>query len=113
MVVLKALHNSSGSRKALRPPPPKIPNQPVHKLLSYPLILGLATIQPRLGWYHSSGFMLQLQGCDDKPLVSIEELSTPVDPAVLDHSPATINEQMVNLFCHTTLIGIPSPTMSL
>ena len=33
-----------------------------------------------------------LQSCYHKPVVSIEELCTPVDPAVLDHPPATINE---------------------
>ena len=38
---------------------PQIPTQPVHKLLSYPLILKLANIQPRLGWYHSPGFTLE------------------------------------------------------
>ena len=76
---------------------PQIPTQPVRKLLSYPLILELANIQPRLGWYHSLEFKLQLQSCDNKPVVSIEELSTPLDPAVLDHPPATINEHMVNL----------------
>ena len=80
---------------------PQIPTQPVYKLLSYPLILELANIQPRLGWYHSPRFKLQLQSCHNKPVVGIEELSTPVDPAVLDHPPATINEHMVNLLGHT------------
>ena len=92
---------------------PEIPTQPVCKLLGYPLILELANIQPRLGWYHSPGFKLQLQSCYNKPVVSIEELSTPVDPAVLDHPPATINEHMVKHLCHTTSIGIPSPAMTL
>ena len=92
---------------------PQISTQPVRKLLSYPLILELANIQPRLGWYHSPGFKVQLQSCYNKPVVSIEELSTPVDPAVLDHPPATINEDMVNLLYHTTSVGIPSPAMSL
>jgi len=77
---------------------PQIPTQPASKILSYPLILELAKIKPRLGWYHSPGFKLQLQSCDNKSVVSIEELSTSVDPAVLDHPPATINEHMVN-FC--------------
>ena len=80
---------------------PQISIQPVHKLLSYPPILDVANIQPRLGLYHSPGFNLQLQSCSNKPVVSIEELSTPVDPAVLDHPPATINEHMLNLLCHT------------
>ena len=40
-------------------------------------------------------------------------LSTPVDAAVLDHPPATINEHMVNLLCHTTSVGIPSPAITL
>ena len=75
----------------------QIPTQPVRKLLSYPLILELSNIQPRLGWYHSSGLELQLQSCYHKPVVGVEELSTWVDPAVLDHPPATINEHMVNL----------------
>jgi len=92
---------------------PQISTQLVLKLLSYPLILELANIQPRLGWYHSPAFKVQLQRCDNKPVVSIEELSTPVDPAVLDHPPATINEVMVNLLCHTTIVGIPSSAMSL
>ena len=92
---------------------PQIPTQRVHKLLRYPLILELANIQPRLGWYHSPGFKLQLQSCYNKPVVSIEELSTLVDPAVLDHPPATINEHMVNLLCHNTSVGFPSPAMSL
>ena len=88
---------------------PQISTQPVRKLLSYPLILELANIQPRLGWYHSPGFKVQLQSCYNKPVVSIEELSTLVDPALLDHPPATINE----LLCHTTSVGIPSLAMSL
>ena len=67
----------------------------------------------RLGWYHSPGFELQLQSCYNKPVVSIEELSTPVDPAVLDYPPGTIKEHMVNLLCHITSVGIPSPAMSL
>ena len=46
-------------------------------------------------------------------VVGVEELRTPVDPAVLDHPPSTINEHMVNLLCHTTSVGIPSPAMSL
>jgi len=104
------LHNSSGFPKA--PRPPKIPTQPVGKLLSYPVILKLTNIQSWLGWNHSPAFKLQLQSCYNKPVVGIEELSTPVDPAVLNHPPATI-EHMVNLLCHTTSVGIPSPAMSL
>ena len=92
---------------------PQISIQPVRKLLSYLLILELANIQPRLGWYHSSGWKVQLQSCYNKPVVSIEELSTPVDPAVLNHPSVTINEHTVNLLCHTTCVGIPSPAMSL
>ena len=92
---------------------PQISTLPVHKLLSYPLILELANMQPRLGWYHSPGFKLQLQSCYNKPVVGIEELSNLVDPAVLDHPPASINEHRVNLLCHTTSVGIPSPAMSL
>ena len=92
---------------------PQIPTQSVRKLLSYPLILELANIQPRLGWYHSPGFKLQLQSCYNQPVVSIEELSTLVDPAVLDHCLMTINKHMVNLLCHTTSGGIPSPAISL
>ena len=75
---------------------PQISTHPVHKLLSYPLILELANIQSRLGWYHSPGFKLQLQSWCNKPVINIEELSTLVDPSVLDHPPATINEHMVN-----------------
>ena len=56
---------------------------------------------------------LQLQCCSNKPVVSIVELSIPVDPAVVDHPPSTINEHMINLLCHTTSVGIPSPAMSL
>ena len=108
MVVLKALQKSSGFPKSAKPS--QISTQPVHNLLSYPLILELANIQPWLGWYHSPGF-LQLQSCYHKPVVGIEKLSTPVDPAVLDHPPVTINEYMVNLLCHTTNVGIPSPAM--
>ena len=107
--MLKALHNSSGFPTQT----PQILTQPVRKLLSYPLILELTNIQPRLGLDHSSGFTLQLQSCDNDPVVSVEELSTPVDPAVLDHPPATINEHMVNLLCHISSVGIPSPAMSL
>ena len=81
--------------------------------LSYPPILELANIQPRLGWYHSPGFKVQLKSCYNKPVVSIEELSTPVNPAVLVHPPATINEDMVNLLCHTASVGRPSPAMGL
>ena len=110
-MVLKALHNSSGSPKTIRPPPKT--HSKVHKLLSDHLILELANIQPRLGWYHSPGFKLQLQSCYNKPMVSIEELSTLVDPAGLDYPPVTINEHMVNLLCHTASVGIPSPAMSL
>ena len=33
--------------------------------------------------------------------------------AGLDHTPATINEHMVDLLCRTTSVGIPSPAMSL
>ena len=100
-------------RICLRMQTPQIPTQPVRKLLSYLFILELAKIQPRLGWYHSPGFKLQLQSCYHQPVVGIEELSTSVDPAVLDHPPATINEHMVNLLYNTTSVGIPSPTMSL
>ena len=50
-----------------------------------------------LGWYHSPKVKLQLQSCYNKPVVVIEELSTPVDPAFLGHPPATITEHMVNL----------------
>ena len=42
---------------------PQMSTQPVRKLLSYPLILQLANIQPRLGWYNSPGFKVQLQSC--------------------------------------------------
>ena len=48
---------------------PQIPTQPVRKLLRNPLILELANIQPRLGWYYSSGFKLQIQSCYNKPVV--------------------------------------------
>ena len=99
MVVLKALHNSSGFPKA--PRPPQIPTQAVHKLLSDPLIFELANIQRRLGWNHSPGFKRQLQTCHHNPVVGIEELRTPIDPAVLGHPQATTNEHMVNLLCHT------------
>ena len=92
---------------------PQIPIRPVCKLLSYPLILELANIQLRLGWYHSPIFKLQLQSCYHKLVVGVEELSTPVDTAVLDHPQAIITEHMVNLLCHTTSVGIPSPAMSL
>ena len=90
----------------------QIPTQPVLKL-SFPPILELANIQPRLGWYHSPRFKMQLQSSYHKPVVGIEEFNTPVDPAVLDHLPATINKHLVNLLCHTTSVGIPSPAMSL
>ena len=89
------------------------PTRPVCKLLSYPLNLELANIQPRLGWYHSTGFKVQFQNFYHKPVVGFEELSTPVDPAVLDHPPATINEQMVDLLCHTASVGMSSPAMRL
>ena len=92
---------------------PQISTQLVRKLLSYPLILELANIQPRLGLYHSPGFQVQLKSCYNKPVISVEELSTPVDSAVLDHPPATINEHVVNLLCHIASVGIPSPAMSL
>ena len=59
---------------------PQIPTQPVPKLHSYPLSLELADIQPRLGWYHSPGFKLQLQSCYNKSVIAIGELSTPVTP---------------------------------
>ena len=111
MVVLKALHNSSGFPKA--PRLPQIPTQPVRKLHSYPLVLEVANIQPRLEWNHSPGFKLQLQSCHHKLVVGIEQLSSPEDPAVLDHPPVTINEHMVSLICRTTSVGIPSPAMSL
>jgi len=91
----------------------QIPTQPVHKLLSYPLIPELVNIQPRLGWYHSPEFELQLQSCYNKPVVTDEVLNTPVDSAVLEQPPATINEHMVSLLCHTTSVGRPSPVMSL
>ena len=77
---------------------PQILIQAVRKLI-YPLILELANIQPRLGWYESLRFLLQLQSCYNQPIVGSEEVSTPVDPVVLDHSPATINVHRVNLFC--------------
>uniref|UniRef100_A0A8C4N6J4 Ataxin-2 C-terminal domain-containing protein n=1 Tax=Eptatretus burgeri TaxID=7764 RepID=A0A8C4N6J4_EPTBU len=35
----------------------------------------------------------------------------PVDPAVQDHPPATINADMVNLLFHTASVGIPNPFM--
>ena len=92
---------------------PQIPTQAVRKLLSSPLVLEFANIQPRLGWYHSPRFKLQLQSCYNKPVVGIEELSPSVDPTVLDHPPATINEHVVIILCHTTSIGIPSPAISL
>ena len=101
---LDALHYSSGSPKAPRP---------LKSPLTYPLILELANIQPLLGWYHSPGFKVQLKSCFNKPMVSIEELSTLRDAAVLDHPPVTINEHMVNLLCHTASVGIPCPAMSL
>ena len=70
---------------------PQMSTQPVRKLLSYPLILELANVQPRLGWYHSPGFKVQLKSCNNKSVVIIEELSTLVDPTFLDHSPATLD----------------------
>ena len=87
----------------------EITTKPFCKLISYPLILELANIQLRLGWYYSPRFKLQLNSCYNNPMVIIEEVSTPVDPVVLDHPPATINDVMVNLLCHTASIGIPSP----
>ena len=42
---------------------PQISTQPVRKLFSYPLILELANIQPRLGLCHSPGFKVQLKSC--------------------------------------------------
>ena len=87
--------------------------QPVHKLLSYPFNLELANIQPRLGWYHSLGFKVLLKELLQQAGSQFEELSTPVVPTFLDHPPATINEHVVNLLCHTASVGIPSPAMSL
>ena len=57
--------------------------------------------------------MLQLQNCYNKPVVSSEDLSYLVDPAVLDHPPVTMNELMVNLLCYTTNIGMPNSALSL
>ena len=91
---------------------PQISTQPVRKLLSYSFNLELANIQPQLGRYHSPGYKLQLQSCYNKPVVGVEKLSTPVDPAVLEHPPATINGHMVNLVHHTTSMRIPNPAMS-
>ena len=51
----------------------QISTQPVRKLLSCPLIVELANIQPRLECYHFPGFKLQLQSCYHKPVVGIEE----------------------------------------
>ena len=100
MVVFKALFRIPQSTETL-----KIPTQPVRKLLSYLLILEFANIQPRLGWYHSPGFKLQLQSCYNKPVVGIEELSTPVDTAVLDHPSVTINEHVVTLKTRVSHLG--------
>jgi len=46
-------------------------------------------------------------------MVGVEELSTLVDPAVLDDLTATIKEHMVILLCNTTSVGTLSPEMSL
>jgi len=82
---LKALYNYSGFPES--PRTPQIPTQPVHKFLSYPLILELASIlELELRWYQS----LDLS-CNNKPVDGIEEVSTLVGPAVLNHPPATIN----------------------
>ena len=111
------LGNLEGTPQLFRSPQstqtPQILTQPVRNLLSYPLILELANIQPWLGGYHSPGFKVQLQSCYNTPVVRIEELNTPVDPAVLDHPPATINEHLVNLLCHTASVVILIPVMSL
>jgi len=40
---------------------PQNPTQPVCKLISYPLILELANIQPRLRWYHSPSPWVKLK----------------------------------------------------
>ena len=60
---------------------PLMPLLPVHwysfhlKLLSYPLILELANIEPRLGWYHSPGFDLQIQS-SSTPISSTRSLKS-------------------------------------
>ena len=38
---------------------PQLSTQCVRKFLSYPLILDLANVQPRLGWYHAPGFKVR------------------------------------------------------
>ena len=63
-----------------------------------------------ISWKHENTWK-QLQSCYNKLVVSIEELSTPVDPAVLDNPPTTIKEH--NLLCQTISVWIPSPVMRL
>ena len=95
---MKALHNSSGSLKA-----PRHPKSPLSLFVNSSATLSsLSMPTSSLGW--DGTILLDLScnlSCYYKPVVSIEELSTPVDPAVLDHPPVTINKHMVNLLCHT------------
>ena len=76
---------------------PQIPTQPVRNSSTTLSSLSLPTSS--LGW---DGTILPdlicLQSCCNKPVVSIEELSTPVDPAVVHHPPVTMNKHRVNLF---------------
>ena len=90
--------------------------EPFHK---FPfLLLGKAVVpEPAdtqansVGWHHLTRREQYFQGSHEKSVVGPGKLGAPEDTAVLDKSPPTAYEYMVDPFPCTTAIGIPSPAV--
>ena len=69
-----------------------------------------ADIQPEThpaGWRDLTRLKPYSQGSHEESVVGPGKLGAPIDPAVLDKSPATAEEYMIHSFPCTTATGIP------
>ena len=81
-------------------------------LLSNILIPETADVQRNLvGWCDLTGLELYSQGSYEKPVVGSGKLGGSKISAVLDKSPDTAYECMIDLLRCTTAIGVPSPVV--
>ena len=66
-------------------------------------------MKPKLvGWSHRARLRPYFEGSYEKSVAGPGKLGAPKDPAVLDKSPATTYEYMVDLIPCTTAIGTSS-----
>ena len=58
-----------------------------------------------------SGLDMEFEYGNNKPVISLKELSTSKNPSVLEDPPMSMNKDMVDLLCYPSGIFIPNPAV--